>query len=232
MAIILDGNNTPTLGGIGYGDGSELAFTGAGTAGGVLYSAGGAAPVFSAAGTAGQVLTSGGAGAPTWGTLSPGLTLVTEVNASASDTVELTGMSSAYKSYMLVASNLVMSAQQELTFTIQQGSYLTTGYYGNRAGRSSGSTAQTNAQIENLTSFQFTVNAPQFNNFVMYIFDPAAASQSTQWLIFHSGWTSGTSYQTFTNGAQSAAGATTAIKFDAGSATYTSGNFKLYGLGG
>jgi hypothetical protein len=69
MAIIIDGNNTPTLGGIGYGDGTELAFTSAGSAGGVLYSAGGAAPVFSAAGTAGQVLTSAGTGAPTWETV-------------------------------------------------------------------------------------------------------------------------------------------------------------------
>ena len=72
MAIIIDGNNTPTLGGVGYGDGTELAFTSAGSAGGVLYSAGGAAPVFSAAGTSGQFLTSAGAGAPTWTTVSSG----------------------------------------------------------------------------------------------------------------------------------------------------------------
>lgn len=212
MALILDGTNTPTLGGVGYGDGTELAFTGAGTSG--------------------QVLTSGGAGAPTWGAVSSGLTLVTEVNASASDTVELTGMSSAYKSYMLVASNLVMSGAANLTFTIQQGSYLSTGYYGNLASRVSGTGTQTNSGIENAASFGFTANNPVFHSFFMYIFDPAAASQSTQWLVFHSGWTSGTSYQTVTNGVQNAAGATTAIKFDAGPATYTSGNFKLYGLGG
>lgn len=72
MAIILDGNNTPTLGGVGYGDGTELAFTSAGSAGGVLYSAGGAAPVFSAAGLSGQLLQSNGASAPTWTTVSSG----------------------------------------------------------------------------------------------------------------------------------------------------------------
>ena len=49
MAIIIDGNNTPTLGGVGYGDGSELAFTAAGTSGQVLTSNGSAAPSFAAA---------------------------------------------------------------------------------------------------------------------------------------------------------------------------------------
>ena len=48
MAIVIDGNNTPTAGGIGYGDGTELAFT--------------------TVGTSGQVLLSNGASAPTWGT--------------------------------------------------------------------------------------------------------------------------------------------------------------------
>ena len=49
MAVIIDGSNTPTAGGVGYGDGTELAFT--------------------TAGTAGQVLTSAGASAPTWATV-------------------------------------------------------------------------------------------------------------------------------------------------------------------
>jgi hypothetical protein len=66
MAIVIDGNNTPTAGGIGYGDGTELAFTTAGSAGGILYSAGSSAPAFSAAGTSGQPVVSGGAGAPTF----------------------------------------------------------------------------------------------------------------------------------------------------------------------
>lgn len=185
-------------------------------------------------GTSGQVLQTNGSGTLSFIDAPSGaLVLVDEVNASSSDTVELTGMDSTYKSYMIVASNLVMSSGVDLTFTINQsGSYLTTGYYGNRASRYSGSTTQTNAQIENLANFQFTVNSPAFGSFVMHIFDPAAASQSTQWIIFHTGWSSGTSYQNFSNGAQNTAGATTAIKFDASNQTYTSGNFKLYGIGG
>ena len=185
-------------------------------------------------GTASQVLVTNGSGTLSFADAASGaLSLVSEVNASSSDTVELDGMDSTYKTYMIVGSNLVMSSGQDLTFTIKQGgSYLTSGYYGNSSNKFSGSTTLSGHQIENTSSFQFTRNNPQYDSFVMYIFDPAASSQSTQWWIWHTGWSSGTSYQTFLNGAQNTAGATTAIKFDASNQTYNSGNFKLYGLGG
>jgi hypothetical protein len=54
MAVIITGNNTPTAGGITYGDGTTYANT--------------------AAGTSGQVLVSAGALAPTWGTPSTSTT--------------------------------------------------------------------------------------------------------------------------------------------------------------
>ena len=47
MPVTIDGSNTPTAGGVVYGDGTEYAST--------------------AAGTSGQVLISAGASAPTWG---------------------------------------------------------------------------------------------------------------------------------------------------------------------
>jgi hypothetical protein len=50
MTIVINGTNSPTAGSIGYGDGTNLAFT--------------------AAGTTGQLLTSAGASAPTWVSLS------------------------------------------------------------------------------------------------------------------------------------------------------------------
>jgi len=49
MSVIINGSNTPTAGAAAIGNGTELAFT--------------------AAGTTGQVLTSNGASAPTWGAL-------------------------------------------------------------------------------------------------------------------------------------------------------------------
>ena len=48
MAVTIVGNNTPTAGGVVYGDGANYAST--------------------AAGTSGQVLTSAGSGTPTWTT--------------------------------------------------------------------------------------------------------------------------------------------------------------------
>lgn len=89
MAIIIDGTNTPTLGGVGYGDGSELAF--------------------SAAGTAGQVLTSAGAGAPTWGTAAPfGATLIASGSFPTAAVLDIINIPATY-AYLVVQVNGVSS---------------------------------------------------------------------------------------------------------------------------
>lgn len=61
MAITINGNNAATAGGIGYGDGTNLVFT--------------------TAGTSGQILTSAGSGAPTWSSL-PTVNLTTGVTGT------------------------------------------------------------------------------------------------------------------------------------------------------
>lgn len=83
MAIILNGSNTPTAGGVGYGDGSNLAFTGAGTSG--------------------QVLTSAGTGTPTWTTPSAGaMTLIsTQTITTNTAKVSFTGIS-GYRRYLIL----------------------------------------------------------------------------------------------------------------------------------
>ena len=62
MPVVIDGSNTPTAGGVGYGDGTELAFT--------------------SAGTAGQLLQSAGSGAPVWATVSTSPTIVRSARTS------------------------------------------------------------------------------------------------------------------------------------------------------
>ena len=47
MPVTIVDSNTPTAGGVGYGDGANVAFTGAGTSGQVLVSNGSSAPGFS-----------------------------------------------------------------------------------------------------------------------------------------------------------------------------------------
>lgn len=46
MPVIINGNNTPTAGGIGFGNGTELAFSAAGTSGEFVVSGGSGAPTF------------------------------------------------------------------------------------------------------------------------------------------------------------------------------------------
>ena len=61
MAVIINGNNVPTAGAIGYGNGTELAFSSAGSSGQFVISSGTGAPTF----TSTPAL-----GTPTSGTLS------------------------------------------------------------------------------------------------------------------------------------------------------------------
>jgi len=103
MAVVITGNNTPTAGGVTYGDGSTYANTAAGSAGGVLYSAGSSAPAFTAAGTSGQLLQSNGASAPTWTTPSSGaLTLLATITPTVAANVDfLNTFSSTYDCYLI-----------------------------------------------------------------------------------------------------------------------------------
>ena len=82
MAVIINGNNTPTAGGVGYGNATELAFTAAGTVGQVLTSAGASAPAWAAGGTvtsASVVTANGFAGTVATATSTPAITLTTSI---------------------------------------------------------------------------------------------------------------------------------------------------------
>jgi len=77
MAVTIVGNNTPTAGGVVYGDGANYAST--------------------AAGTTGQVLTSAGSSAPTWGAApSPTAASQTEMEAATSNTVFVTPLNTKW----------------------------------------------------------------------------------------------------------------------------------------
>lgn len=90
MPVVIDGSNTPTAGGVVYGDGTEYASTAAGTAGQFLQSAGSSAPVWASV-----------ASSPT--------TLITTTTASAASSVNFTGLSSSYRAYIVRLINLVPS---------------------------------------------------------------------------------------------------------------------------
>ena len=109
MAIVIDGNNTPTAGGVGYGDGTELAFTAAGTSGQLVVSGGASAPAFrpytlpAADGSASQVLQTNGSGALSFATPSSGgFTLGTPVVATSGTSINFTGIPAGTKVILIL----------------------------------------------------------------------------------------------------------------------------------
>lgn len=107
MAIVIDGNNTPTAGGIGYGDGTELAFTTAGTSGQPIVSGGASAPAFrpytlpAADGSANQLLQTNGSGVLSFATVSAGFTLGTPVVTTSGTSIDFTGIPAGVKQIVI-----------------------------------------------------------------------------------------------------------------------------------
>jgi hypothetical protein len=82
MSIIINGSNTPTEGSAAIGNGTELAFTAAGTSGQVLTSNGASAPTWESAGTvtsASIASANGFAGSVANATTTPAITLSTSI---------------------------------------------------------------------------------------------------------------------------------------------------------
>jgi len=129
MPVTIVGNNTPTAGGVVYGDGTNYASTAAGTSGGVLYSAGSSAPAFTAAGTSGQVLQSNGAGAPTWTTVSSGFTLGTPVATTSGTSIDFTGIPAGTKQIIINFNGVSTNGVDNYFFQLgDAGGIETTGY--------------------------------------------------------------------------------------------------------
>ena len=113
MTIIVNGSNTPTAGAVGYGDGTNLAFT--------------------SAGTTGQFLSSNGSSAPSWvGAPASAMTLISTLTGNSSSTMQWTGLS-GYNSYFIIFKNIQpQSASTGTQFGMVVGigstTYLSSGY--------------------------------------------------------------------------------------------------------
>lgn len=111
MPVTIAGNNTPTAGGVGYGDGTNLAFTTAGTSGQVLTSGGNAAPAWVTA----LPQANGGTGATS---LSGANIPVTTANNTFTGTQTFTGTSSALAVVLNDAAETVTVSATAATGTI------------------------------------------------------------------------------------------------------------------
>lgn len=126
MPVVITGNNTPTAGGVTYGDGSTYANT--------------------AAGTSGQVLQSNGASAPTWVTLSGGITLATPVASTSGTSVTFTGIPAGTKRITMMFKGVSTDGTGDKLIRIgDSGGLETSGYVSVGASIISGTAANGNA---------------------------------------------------------------------------------------
>ena len=224
MALILDGTNTPTLGGVGYGDGTELAFTGAGTAG--------------------QVLTSAGGAAPTWAAAPGAMILISTATASASSSIDFTGLTSAYKNYIVYINNCVPTSADDFamrtstdngsSFASASSNYVTqmnSVLNGSATTTFSSGASGTSISLMPPNNISSTANLGGYSG-VVTILNPSNASNTV--ITVASSFISSGGFQSYTSCAgarQNTSGAVNAIRFFMfGGSTIASGTFKLYGV--
>ena len=249
MAVIITGNNTPTAGGITYGDGSTYANTAAGTSGQPVVSGGAGAPVFRpytlppADGSASQVLQTNGSGALSFATPAAGaLTLLSTVTPSASATVDIeTTFNSTYDVYIIQATGVTMATRNVglyCRFKIG-GSYVACGtpysYAADHTGQADTSYQifrSTGAdQIEVVAAGDIGSASTEYTTFEMRIDQVASTAlyKTVTW-VGMSLDTSGVYLNQRGGGRITNAGALTRIRFLSTSGNIAAGKFRLYGL--
>jgi hypothetical protein len=253
MAVVITGNNTPTAGGITYGDGTTYANTAAGTSGQPVVSGGAGAPVFrpytlpAADGSASQVLQTNGSGALSFATPSSGaLTLLSTVTASSSATVNFdsTYITSTYDAYMIVM-NSVLPVTNAVNISINASSNngssfpyswtnTGTGFSSNGTsaqGTGGGQNNLTGGLVASAVDQKLTNAAGQTFNCTLYLFKPSA----TQYFqcTWNATWISNESSALCWVGMSGTTNSSTAvnyIRFAMSSGNIASGTFRLYGL--
>lgn len=250
MPVTIVGNNTPTAGGVVYGDGTNYASTAAGTSGQPIVSGGAGAPTFrpftlpSADGTNGQVLQTNGSGALSFATPATGaMVLLSSVVASSSATVDLeTGFGSTYDSYMILGYGLVPSANPAsgLNFQLKLGgTYQTSGYAGYVSRPTSNtSTFQGAAVSGSAGSVVSMFGSPAAGtgaalNFTMWIQDVNSTSNCKGVYSTAISFQEGSNPVVVTTSGGMINNVTTAltgIRFTPGSGNIASGTFRLYGI--
>ena len=116
MSIIINGSNTPTAGSAAIGNGTELAFTAAGTSGQVLTSNGASAPTWGSAGGTGTVTSAsiasanGFAGSVANATTTPAITISTSITGILKGNATAISAATAGTDYVVPTSPTLTSA--------------------------------------------------------------------------------------------------------------------------
>ena len=190
-----------------------------------------------AAGTNGQVLTSAGSGLPSWTTInSSALILLSTVTASSSATVDIeTTFSSTYDTYMIVANNVSISADQLWSLLKISGSYVTSGYkyvmnYTDSSQAVDTSLSRTSTSDSVTTKIRLTNAINSSINFTMYVYSPTSGvPKNVSWFGAYGGVGGGNVGEMNGIGGNSGTGALTGVQFNASTGSVT-GTFRLYGI--
>lgn len=236
MPVTITGSNTPTSGGVVYGDGTTYVTTSAGTSGQPIVSGGSGAPTFrpytlpASDGTNGQVLQTNGSGALSFATPSTGaLVYVSGTTASSSATVSVENAFTTYDFYLLTVTDLSLSGNNQLRLQLKiNGSYVTgTYYYKNYANATN--TYGTSAMIFDAVGVTGSTVGVSLE---ILIPNPANASTYKSIMCSSFGWGTGNTVvsdrQFF--GTTDTTGALTGLKFFPNSGTISRGTFRLYGI--
>lgn len=222
MPVVITGNNTPTAGGVVYGDGTTYATT--------------------AAGSSGQFLKSNGASAPSWVAASSGaLVFISSATASSSSTIDFTGLSSTYDVYVVEIVSAVPATGSYLYMRSSSNngsSYDTSGYeYSGLGTQTANSNVNVDSSFGAAAFMPVSFNGgPVSNTFsdggcsgFVYIMNPAAANY-TQFLVSetHNGGSGG--IHSHGMGIKKSTSPVNAIRFYASAGNLASGTFRLYGI--
>jgi hypothetical protein len=194
-------------------------------------------------GTSGQVLTSGGSGAaPTWATASAGaMTFISVQTISGTpSTLDFTsGISSTYDDYVVIFENVAFSAAaaKHLMLFYKSGAYQSENYRSNYiySNSSSGQVDNTGETTFLVLNRQSTSTGANLRSGIVNLYNLNSTtgwSQSCTWAAQSNG-ASGTGTDntiTFGGGTNEVAAAVTRLRFQAGSGTFISGTFRLYGI--
>ena len=124
MSVIINGSNTPTAGGVTYGDGTQYATTAAGTSGQFLTSAGASAPTWTTLSlsnvTQSVIATGTAAVAGTYYTITASLTLTLPASPTAGDFVGFSNISGTTTPAIARNGNKIMALSEDLTLDSAQ----------------------------------------------------------------------------------------------------------------
>jgi len=216
MTIIVNGSNTPTAGAVGYGDGTNLAFT--------------------SAGTTGQFLSSNGSSAPSWvGAPASAMTLISTLTASNSASLVWTGLS-GYDKYLVIAENLLpVSPSGRNLITLGYGAtptYITSNYNFSSIGGTNGSNTVTNSS-ETAIYFQYSGMGSNTTQYQATCLISGCSSGINKGYFVNSSWNDliTPSYELITKiGTLVNTNAITAIKVTNNIGNLGTGSISLYGI--